>query len=53
MVSYLSDYLPEMPDAISNKFNQELPTEAEKEKNKKAVFNTSIKRDYECYKKLK
>ncbi len=42
-----------MPEPISRKFNQEFPTEEEKEKNAKAVFNTSIKRDYGCYKKLK
>lgn len=53
LMSHLSDYLVEMPEAIHNKFNQEFPTEAAKEKNQKAVFNTSIKRDYDCYKKLK
>jgi len=42
-----------MPDAIKNKFEQEFEDEAKKNQNQKSVFNVSIKRDYECYKKLK
>lgn len=42
-----------MPEAFRDKFEQEFPSEEEKTKNQKSVFNTSIMRDYECYKKLK
>lgn len=42
-----------MPDQIRNKFDQEFESEEKKTQNQKSVFNMSIKRDYDCYKKLK
>lgn len=42
-----------MPDTMKQKFEQEFNSEEAKVKNQKAVFNLSIQRDYDCYKKLK
>lgn len=43
----------QFPEAVKNKFDQEMSNDQEKKRNERLVFNEQVKRDYECYKKLK
>ena len=47
------DYLRDMPNISNDKFKQEFPNKQDEKANKTKVFNTSVKRDHECYLKLK
>jgi hypothetical protein len=47
------DYLAELPEPLTKKFNNTFASENATAANKKSVFNTAVKRDHECYLKLK
>lgn len=51
--NFFNYWITHMPRPAQAMMGQKFPTEQEYDANQKAVFNASIKRDYECYRKLK
>ncbi|MBX2996309.1 MAG: BatD family protein [Bdellovibrionaceae bacterium] len=47
------DYLSELPEPLTKKYNNAFASESATSANKKSVFNMAVRRDHDCHAKLK